>query len=343
MVETSPLNSSLKTFSFGFGASMITGCPLGRIMLGFPASESASTFPMMTPWPVAILDASNGSNALLDASLMLVRASGSSSGGPGVLLHNACPSAAVAGMADFPTREAATVAVFDVAPPMMMVPSGTTALTPWVWLSACASVAGMAAATALRSERAVICVAPTCFSWTTSGACMDAAVDSRASRWSRFAGRLVSWSSNTTTTRSRLPDERALTWLALNLEKLAVGTLARAVEPDAQPTPVTAMTPSAVAPSNEAALREVKDILLPPFCSRAPWTLSVLSGLTPTPPLDQGRIRSRRGPTLAASSHFRFPDRGAEFRRPGRQQCDDLRVPSACERDHPLLPAAEPD
>jgi hypothetical protein len=101
---------------------------------------------------------------------------------------------------------------------------------------------------------------------------MDAAVASRACRWARFAGRLVSWSSNTTTTRSRLPDERALTWLGLSLEKLAVGTLARAVEPDAQPTPVIAVTPSAVAPSNEAALRGVKDILLPPFCCRAAWT-----------------------------------------------------------------------
>ena len=168
-------------------------------------------------------------------------------------------------MADFRTREAATVFVVDVASPMMMVPSGTTSLTPRVWLSACASAAGIVAATALRSERVVICVAPTCFSWATSGACMDAAVASRACRWARFAGRLVSWSSNTTTMRSRLPDERALTWLGLNLEKLGLGTLARAVEPAAQPAPVIAVTPSAAAPSNEAALRRVKDILLPPF------------------------------------------------------------------------------
>jgi hypothetical protein len=59
---------------------------------------------------------------------------------------------------------------------------------------------------------------------------LDAAVASRACRWARFAGRLVSWSSNTTTIRSRLPDERALTWLALSLEKLGLGTLARAAE-----------------------------------------------------------------------------------------------------------------
>ncbi len=154
-------------------------------------------------------------------------------------------------MADFCTREAATVFVFDVPSPMMIVPSGTTALTPGVWLSACASAAGIVAATALRSERVVICVAPTCFSWATSGACMDAAVASRACRWARFAGRLVSWSSNTTTMRSCLPDERALTWLGLNLEKLGVATLARAVEPAAQPAPATAVTPSAAAPSNE--------------------------------------------------------------------------------------------
>ena len=172
-------------------------------------------------------------------------------------------------MADFRTREAATVFVIDVASPMMMVPSGTTALTPGVWLSACASAAGIVAATALRSERVVICVAPTCFSWATSGACMDAAVASRACRWARFAGRLVSWSSNTTTMRSRLPDERVLTWLGLSLEKLGLGTLARAVEPAAQLAPVIAVTPSAAAPSNEAAFRGVKDILLPPF-----WPLS---------------------------------------------------------------------
>ena len=94
---------------------------------------------------------------------------------------------------------------------------------------------------------------------------MDAAVASRACRWARFAGRLVSWSSNTTTMRSRLPDERALTWLGLNLEKLGFATLARAVEPAAQPAPAIAVTPSAAAPNNEATLRGVKDILLPLF------------------------------------------------------------------------------
>jgi hypothetical protein len=84
---------------------------------------------------------------------------------------------------------------------------------------------------------------------------MDAAVASRACKWARFAGRLASWSSNTTTMRSRLPDERALTWLAFNLEKLGLATLAREVEPAAQPASVIAVTPSAAAPSNEATLR----------------------------------------------------------------------------------------
>src|SRR5215469_8854715 len=284
MVETSPLNSSLKTFSVGSGASMITCCPLGRIMLGFPAMVLASAFPMMTPWPVAIEDAS--------VAWMLVRASGSSSGLLGDGLHSCCPSAAVAGMAGFCTREAATVFVSYLLPcPMMTVASGTTSLTPGVWLSACASAAGMVAATALRSERFLICVAPTCLSWATSGACMDAAVASRACRWARFAGRLVSWSSNTTTMRSCLPDERALTWLGLNLEKLGLGTLAAAVEPAAQPAPLVAVTTSAAAPSSEAALRGVEDILLPPFrpfrgfsgCNRAG-----LSGVAPVPQLDQG-------------------------------------------------------
>ncbi len=40
---------------------------------------------------------------------MLVRASGSSSGLPEDVLHNCCPSAAVAGAFDFDTREPATV------------------------------------------------------------------------------------------------------------------------------------------------------------------------------------------------------------------------------------------
>src|SRR5580692_12822459 len=179
---------------------------------------------------------------------MLVRASGSTSGLLGFVLHNCCPSAALAGMADFRTWEAATVFVLYLPlSPMMTVASGTTLLTPRVWLSACASAAGIVAATALRSERVVICVALTCFNWATSGACMDAAAASRACRWARFAGRLVSWSPNTTTTRSRLPDERALTWLALSLEKLGpalerlgLATLASAVEPAAQPALVIA-------------------------------------------------------------------------------------------------------
>jgi hypothetical protein len=74
--------------------------------------------------------------------------------------------------------------------------------------------------------------------------------------------------------RSRLPDERALTWDGLSLEKLGLGlaTLAWAVEPATQPAPVIA-APSATAPSNEAALRGVKDILLPsiPALSQVPW------------------------------------------------------------------------
>jgi len=103
MVETSPLNSSLKVFSLGFGASMTTCVPSGLIRLGFPASVSASTFPTMTPWPVAIADASSVAFGLSDASWMLVRASGSSSGLPEDVLHSCCPSAADAGMTDFRT------------------------------------------------------------------------------------------------------------------------------------------------------------------------------------------------------------------------------------------------
>jgi hypothetical protein len=146
---------------------------------------------------------------------------------------------------------------------MMMVPSGTTSLTPGVLLSACASAAGMVAATALRSERAVIFVAPTCFSWATSGACMDVAVACRADRWAELAGKLASWSSNTTTIASCLPDELALTWLGLSVEKPGPG-LAWAVEAAAKPTPVMAVRPSAAMPNSEATLRGVKDILLPP-------------------------------------------------------------------------------
>ena len=142
---------------------------------------------------------------------------------------------ALARKADFRTREAATVFVFDLASPMMMVPSGTTFLTPGAWLSARASAAGIDAATALRSESLVICVAPTCFSWATSGACMDAAVAARACRWARFAGRLLSWLSNTTTMRSCLPAERALTWLGLSLESSAP-RWPRAAELAAQPS-----------------------------------------------------------------------------------------------------------
>ena len=85
-------------------------------------------------------------------------------------MHRRCPSAALSRKADFRTREEGTAFVVDLASPMMMVPSGTTFLTPAAWLSAFASAAGMDAATALRSESFVICVAPTCLSWATSGA-----------------------------------------------------------------------------------------------------------------------------------------------------------------------------
>ena len=86
-----------------------------------------------------------------------------------------------------------------------------------------ASAAGMVAATALSSDRPVMCVAPTCFSWATSGACIDSAAAFRALRWVWLAGRPESWLSNTTTMGSCLPDEKALTWLALSLEKLGEG------------------------------------------------------------------------------------------------------------------------
>src|ERR1700722_1977286 len=101
---------------------------------------------------------------------------------------------------------------------------------------------------------------------------MDAAMAARACRWARFAGRLPSWLSNTTTMRSCLPAERARTWLGLSLEMLGLA-LARAAELAAQPTPVTAVRPSAAAPSNEAPLRGINDILLPLFrpLARVPW------------------------------------------------------------------------
>src|SRR5215471_7297865 len=108
---------------------------------------------------------------------------------------------------------------------------------------------------------------------------MDAAVAARACRWARFAGRLVSWSSNTTTMRSCLPDERALTWPGLSLEKVGLGTPARAVEPAAQPAPLVAVTTSAAAPSSETTLRGVNDILclhFPP--NRVPISGSDITG-----------------------------------------------------------------
>jgi hypothetical protein len=55
-----------------------------------------------------------------------------------------------------------------------------------------------------------------------------------------------------------------LTWLEVSFAKLGAGALARAVEVAAQAAPVIMVTPSADAPSSEAALRRVKDILRPP-------------------------------------------------------------------------------
>src|SRR5581483_1738006 len=219
---------------------------------------------------------------------MLVRASGSSSGLFADLLHNCCPSVAAPGTVDFHTCEAATVLGFRLLSPMMTVPSGTTALTPRVWLSARASAAGILAATALRSHRALIFVAPTCLSWATSGACIDAAVASRAGRWARLAGRLASWSLNSTTTLFCLPAERALTWLGLNLEMLGLAVPDRAVESAAQPAPLTTTTPSVAAPSDKA-LRGLKDILLPhsgPVCCRHTYVAHARPAgpRQPTPP-----------------------------------------------------------
>ncbi len=290
-------------FSFGFGASMTTCCPLGRIRLGFPASVSALTFPMTTPRPVAIKEASCLSFGLSDASWMLVSASGSSSGLLGDELHSCCPSAAVPGIAAFATWEGATVGVGDLASPMTTVASGTTALTPGLLASARASAAGIVAATALRSESFVMRVAPTCLSWDTSGACIEAAVASRARRWLRFAGRLPSWSLNTTTTCCCLPDVRALTWLVLNLAKLGAATLARGVEPAAELAPI-AVTPSAAAPSNEATLRGVKRILLPPFGTALParHTHGGRQRTQPTPELNRATLhpqaQARATPSL---------------------------------------------
>src|SRR5581483_4879109 len=125
---------------------------------------SASPFPTMTPLPVAILDASFWPVGLLDLLGMLVGASASRSGLFADFLHTCCPSVAAPGPVAFHTCEAATVLGFRLLSPMMRVPSGTTALTPRVWLSARASAAGILAATALRSHRALIFVAPTCLS-----------------------------------------------------------------------------------------------------------------------------------------------------------------------------------
>src|ERR1700692_2296684 len=100
---------------------MTTCCPLGRIRLGFPASESASTFPTMTPWPVAIADASFGSFGLLDASWMLVRASGPRRRLLGGALPKWLPVARRCGVGGFRHPGGGTGFVVDVASPMMMV------------------------------------------------------------------------------------------------------------------------------------------------------------------------------------------------------------------------------
>jgi hypothetical protein len=68
---------------------------------------------------------------------------------------------------------------------------------------------------------------------------MAVAAACRACRWALVAGRLVSWSSNTTTMDSCRPDERALTWLVLSVEKAGCGEPAAAavVAPSAAPAP----------------------------------------------------------------------------------------------------------
>ena len=109
MVETSPLNSSLKTFSFGFGASMTTCWPSGRIRLGFPASE----FGVDVADDHALPGRDRRPPRL---AWMLVSASGSTSGAPAEVLHSCCPSAADAGMADFRTWAAVTVGVVEWRP-----------------------------------------------------------------------------------------------------------------------------------------------------------------------------------------------------------------------------------
>jgi hypothetical protein len=69
---------------------------------------------------------------------------------------------------------------------------------------------------------------------------------------------LVSWSSNTTTMRSCLPDERALTWLVLSLEKLGCA------EPAGVPADVAVVEPAAV-----PAVTPVRDIASPAAPARA--------------------------------------------------------------------------
>src|ERR1700729_2728557 len=171
---------------------------------------------------------------------------------------------------------------------MMIVPSGTTALTPGLLARAPASAAGIVAATALRSESFVTLVAPTWFSCVTSGAWIDAAAASRACRWVRFAGRLASWLLNTTTMRSGLPAVRALTWLGLNLEKLGFITAALGLEPAADAAPVITTAPSVAAPTNDATFRLVKDIPLPPF-----GALPGSRALDPTPHRRSSSTRDR--------------------------------------------------
>jgi hypothetical protein len=73
-----------------------------------------------------------------------------------------------------------------------------------------------------------------------------------------------------------------LTSLGLNLEKLGLGTLTRvaatlawAVGPAAKLALVTAAMPRAAAPSNEAAFRGDRDMLMPPTPARSGGSLDV--------------------------------------------------------------------
>ncbi len=141
-----------------------------------------------------------------------------------------------------------------------MVPSGTTSLIPEAWRSACASDAGIVAATALRSERLRTCVAPTCPSWAISGACTEAAIAARAPRWARLP---EGWRAGCQ--RQRSPPlafrPRGRGSGPSSGEPERVGPTGSAVEPAAEPAPAIAIALTATAPTSAARLRGVLDIL----------------------------------------------------------------------------------